>query len=220
MDFTKFVDILNSESLFFTRADRFEDSFEGAITKQNAKRRELVYAQNEKALSPEFWQKHYEEMRSKMAINCWHMNDYESAAMWVLYLKSNEGIAIQSTYERFVNCFNSNPIDIFIGAVNYVDYENDSINIHNVFSRYLSKRKSFEHEKELRAVIWESGTKVPIEIGAVGCKIKVQLKDLMENIYVSPQSPTWLTDLVKDTCKRFGFDFNVINSRLNDSPIF
>ena len=33
------------------------------------------------------------------AINCWHMNDHESAAMWKLYLKSNEGIAVQSTYE-------------------------------------------------------------------------------------------------------------------------
>jgi len=34
------------------------------------------------------------------AINCWHMNDHESAAMWKLYLKSDEGIAIQSTYRK------------------------------------------------------------------------------------------------------------------------
>ena len=36
--------------------------------------------------------------REEFAINCWHLNDHESAAMWKLYLKSNEGIVIQSTF--------------------------------------------------------------------------------------------------------------------------
>ena len=31
MDFTKFIDILENEALFFTRSDRFEDKFEGTL---------------------------------------------------------------------------------------------------------------------------------------------------------------------------------------------
>ena len=38
--------------------------------------------------------------RDCTAVNCWHINEHESAAMWDLYLKSNEGIAIQSTYQK------------------------------------------------------------------------------------------------------------------------
>jgi hypothetical protein len=34
------------------------------------------------------------------AINCWHTNEHESAAMWKLCLKSDEEIAVQSTYEK------------------------------------------------------------------------------------------------------------------------
>lgn len=31
VDFTKFVDILENEALFFTRSDRFEDKFKGTL---------------------------------------------------------------------------------------------------------------------------------------------------------------------------------------------
>ena len=33
MDFTKYVSLLSTSSLFFVRADQFEDKFEGAATK-------------------------------------------------------------------------------------------------------------------------------------------------------------------------------------------
>ena len=26
----------------------------------------------------------------EVAVNCWHLNEHESAAMWKVYLKSNE----------------------------------------------------------------------------------------------------------------------------------
>ncbi len=31
MDFTKFMDMLDKESIFFTRSDKFDDKFEGRI---------------------------------------------------------------------------------------------------------------------------------------------------------------------------------------------
>jgi hypothetical protein len=35
--------------------------------------------------------------------NCWHMNDGESDAMWKLYVKGSEGVAIQSTVGRIIS---------------------------------------------------------------------------------------------------------------------
>ncbi len=92
-----------------------------------------------------------------MAVNCWHMNEHESAAMWKLYLKSDEGIAVQSTYNKLLNSMHdSNDFMLLVGAVNYIDYNKEVIPFGNAFYPYIHKRKSFEHERELRAVITPS----------------------------------------------------------------
>lgn len=106
MDFTKLVSLIDSRCLYFTRADKFEDPFEGSLPKVNVAARAIAPPD-----LPERVRDSFIEMMNKRgeinrhwprytAMNCWHMNDYESAAMWKLYLKSDEGIAIQSTYAR------------------------------------------------------------------------------------------------------------------------
>jgi len=37
------------------------------------------------------------------AINCWHISDHESVAMWKLYAAGAPGIAVRSTVERFAS---------------------------------------------------------------------------------------------------------------------
>ena len=34
-----------------------------------------------------------------MLINCWHESDHESAAMWKLYAKDDNGIAIKTDFD-------------------------------------------------------------------------------------------------------------------------
>ena len=228
IDFTKLVDLLNTHCLFFTQAEYFEDIFEGSLTKETVKARSKQFdelmknGKLNKKYTLDFWQKSGEDSKKEMAINCWHMNNYESAAMWKLYLKSNEGIAIQSTYSRLIESLNENEVSINVGTVTYVDYEKDFIPYGNGFSAYVHKRKSFEHERELRCIIWQVAgdniDKVNFEQG--GVKIKVNLEKLIENIFVSPDSPPWLTELVIDVVKKFGINVTVTNSRLNDKPIY
>lgn len=55
-------------------------------------------------------------------VNSWHCQEYESAAMWSLYLKTQEGIAIQSTYKRLVDSLAQyTDFGVKIGMVNYID---------------------------------------------------------------------------------------------------
>ena len=42
MDFSKLVSLIDSESLYFTRADKFEDPFEGSYPNKNVEAREIV----------------------------------------------------------------------------------------------------------------------------------------------------------------------------------
>ncbi len=150
------------------------------------------------------------------------MNDYESAAMWKLYLKSNEGIAIQSTYSRLSACFEETEIPVFIGKVNYVDYDNHFINLDNLLLPYVHKRKSFEHERELRCLVWQNerseDAKFSLDTG--GVKINIDLEKLVENIYISPNSPSWFTILIEDIVKKYNLKLPIINSRLSQLPLF
>jgi len=248
MDFTKFVSFVESQSLYFARADKFDDPFEGSLPKMNVVGRETV--QRRILSSPHFPQEARETYlkqiastgeinqywRKFYAINCWHMNEHESAAMWKLYLKSNEGIAVQSTYRKLRESIIDDE-KVYLGKVKYIDYEKESIDhyygpnftndfIFNMFAPFVYKRKSFEHEREVRALIERLPTTSGEQIGhyqdtiAHGVKIKVDVKRLVENIYIAPSAPDWLPSLVSTVAQRYGFMFQVVHSRLSEQPLF
>ena len=101
MDFSKFVSLLDKSALFFSRADKLGDPFEGSFSKANASIRNGLYKDlKAKGISEASLSELYKQVQKFTAISCWHINRCESAAMWQLYLKSNEGIAIRSNFER------------------------------------------------------------------------------------------------------------------------
>lgn len=228
MDFTKFVDMLEKASLYFTRADCFEDIFEGSLTKMSKEfiEERIIEIKNREVFPENFDAERIRSItpaRKQKAINCWHMNDFESAAMWKLYLQSNEGIAIQSTFSKLRTALTESELIVLIGKVNYIDYDKEVINPFNGFNSFLHKRKSFEHERELRVILWDKmkTNKDLIDLSdQTGCRIKVSLEELIQNIYVSPNSPLWFTNLVQEITLKYGISRKVINSRLNDTPIF
>ncbi len=42
----------------------------------------------------------HKKIREIHFVSCWHENETESEAMWKLYLKSGDGVAIQTTVVR------------------------------------------------------------------------------------------------------------------------
>src|SRR6266496_3905331 len=84
MDFTKFVSMLENGGLFFSRADKLGDPFEGSYSRGNEAMRPIMYGDLTKK-SAAFMAQWSRSMREWTMINCWHMNEHESAAMWKLY---------------------------------------------------------------------------------------------------------------------------------------
>lgn len=225
MDFTKFISMLENKSLFLVRADRFEDPFEGSFPRSNRDQRIKYYnvpGGEEKDFLINFGAV-AKLIKNSTMINCWHINDFESAAMWKLYLKSNEGIAIQSTFQRLCDCFNhfDNP-DVHIGVVNYINYDSDQIPEGNSFYPFLYKRKSFEHEHELR-VIWTTFDGLnPSEARQVGigAHFYVNLEILIEKIYIAPTAPAWFKELVTKMMSKYFLNKEVIQSSLDKEPFY
>ena len=218
MDFTKFVAMLESDSLYFARADCLGDPFEAAYTKPMVEKYYVPKGMTEK--EPRSYES-YEIIKKRSAfemakqrlrsfyVNCWHINSGESAAMWKLYLKSDEGLAIQSTISRLIESANKSRETILIGKVRYIDYNNASFDDTNYFNQIIHKRESYKHEKELRAVIVKHARRqhyieklYGIE-ELYGIKTCYNMIDLIEKLYVAPGSPPWFSDLVSTIAKKY-----------------
>lgn len=239
MDFTKFVSMLDSNSLYFSRSDLLGDSFEGSFPRQNVLLRPIVYkeiedrykerklhmvspATGEKMTFLEFQSYMYEWLRKWTFISCWHMNEHESAALWKIYSSSHEAIAVQSRYDLLRKNI---PSDIFIGEVMYIDYDNAIIPENNTMWQFVHKRTSFSHERELRALIQD----LPVESNSIpigkindvsGKNIAVNLELLIENVYISPSSQNWFRYVVDSVMKKYGLEKEIRTSSLDAGPLF
>jgi hypothetical protein len=105
MDFVKCVSLLQSRSLYFARSDKLGDRFEGSYPRMNVANLMDLCTPETRETFRKNWGQVFRKWRECMAINFWHLNDHESAAMWQLYIKSNHGIAVQSTYAKLRDCF-------------------------------------------------------------------------------------------------------------------
>ena len=225
MDFTKFVSLLDKSALFFSRADKLGDPFEGSYSKANIELRPEVYKDKIPPNALKDFSAFHKAIIRFTAINCWHLNEYESAALWGLYLKSNEGIAIQSTYNRLRDSLKDENHNIYIGKVKYIDYKKDWLPEGNSLYPFVHKMKSFEHERELRAVIQE----LPSKGGTLdlskptfdeGIDVSVNLDALIDKIYLAPTSPKWLHELVYSVTAKYGLNKEIHQSILDDVPSY
>jgi hypothetical protein len=171
------------------------------------------------------------------------MNDQESAAMWKLYALTDQSIAIRSTYSRLKAAL---PVDVYLGVVKYIDYQTYAFPVlpppidssseaptrtspaWNSLENCVHKRKSFEHEHELRAVISPKGFPMTAgdqvdfdhEPSEPGEWVPVDLDALIAEIRVAPQADPWFEDLVRKVVCRYGLEKTVVRSSLEGDPLF
>jgi hypothetical protein len=226
MDYSKFLSLLDKSALFFARADRLGDPFEGSYSKANVKIRPITYKDwptgNLRYLS-----QYHELLPRFTAVNCWHINEHDSAAMWKLYFQDNAGIAIQSTFRRLKDSFEKEKEHkIYIGKVEYIDFENELMSHEGYHYAFLFKRRSFEHEQELRAIIQSIPLKTRgkdkghLNFDKPLCKegipVLVDLNTLVDKVYLPPTSHEWQIELIRSVISRYSLDKMVSKSTLYD----
>ncbi len=206
LDLSKFLDLLLSQKLFMSRSDKFEDQYEGTFSEPTFEEIKKLSIDN-----PDFLN-FYKTHREKVAISSWHINEYESFAMWQIFTQNSEGLAIQSTIGRLQESLvPETNFNQYIGEVNYIDYKKEHIPFDDMFFPFLFKRKSFQYEREVRIIsdIGESNIKIN-----EGLKISVDINQLIEKIYIHPKSENWYKNLVIQLVKQLGFDFTIEKSDL------
>lgn len=217
MDLTKLLDILGNECLHFTRIDKFDDPFEGAPP-----RRALALPNEDlaRAVSPGFLNQ-LTRVRKRLHALCWHANETESAAMWKLYLSSNEGIAIRTTAQRLRDSLRlTNGVDqpLFLAEVQYVNHlDNDEELAPMNFIKWATfKRKSFAHEREVRLMRIAQDDELGEDFLY---RPKVDVNTLIDSIYIGPSVPRWVGHVIEQAVSRYG-NFQIKRSELGDGPAY
>jgi len=230
MDFAKFVWTLEHNALYLCRLDGLEDTFEGCLPESIVP---SVVAANEEWYDPT---KNFDQTlparivdmtRNVTFVNCWHMNAHESAAMWKLYGGALNGIAIRSTYARLKASFGGYPGRVNIGVVRYIDFRSEFANPYSAVALATPKRKSFEHEREIRVLAGPDPTDPGVDreklergLRTVNSLIvAVNLSKLIASVHVAPSAPAWFGDLIAAVMRRYGRDEEVIHSDLYSRPM-
>jgi len=234
MDFTKYVYLLNRNSLFFCRADKIGDPYEGSVpqvdrdswTRSHMKMRagdQPIPAEVIKGMLRDE-SRFRRNMQKDTFLNCWHMSDHESLAMWKVYGNDDKSIAIRSTYERLHLCL---PETVTMGLVEYIDFQSES-QYHDgkqAASPFYYKRKAFEYEHEVRCSLqrFKWGVQDPdqyYDLNETGIDVPVDLDQLITGVVVSPASADWFLELVSEVTRHFGYSFRVEPSSLITEPQF
>ena len=243
MSLEKFANILEKQSLFFTRADKFDDKFEGHIPRHIMSIYKSASSIREREYSPEMPEglilKSAYTLRKHVMCNCWYQAEQESMAMWDKYHMRNSGIAIKTTMGNLKNSL-PDRFNVFIGEIQYLEDHNkigvlENVSIPNlVHYPYFYKRKSFEHEHEVRVLIdvesllrnycSDQGiNSIPFEQESykTGVYIEISVETLIDEnsgVVISPYAEQWVIDTVASIVEKYGFQFPVNRSRLSDEP--
>ena len=212
VDMPRFLSILENRALFFTCVDQLEDPFEGSLSRSDYASYEdgLWEASGDSGIANGLWleenRKNSIDQRRYTFCSCWHQSSFESAAMWKLYSDIGKGLAIQSTVERLRHCL---PAYIKTEPVRYIDFETES----TLERRFLTKRREFSHERELRAIFSDDAS-----VQKTGINVPIEPDALIEKLVVAPFMPAWFRELVGKIIVRYGCGFHVKTSVLECQP--
>ncbi|WP_157884800.1 DUF2971 domain-containing protein [Halorubrum aethiopicum] len=142
----QYLSLLLESSLYFSRADRLEDKFEGTLPEATH-------------LDPDIRQI-YREYRTLVHLNCWHVNQVESVLMWDSY--APRGVVIKTTLDELLDSLDvEDDFSIHIGEAEYVDFSQSSLNLidrseesrsGSVLDLFKYKREYYSGEREVRLI--------------------------------------------------------------------
>lgn len=221
----KFIDLIQSHTLFFCRADllRLSDGYEGQYSTTYLTRElDKLIAARANFPSPEFdprldsfieFDKAMNELNENKFlrssyINCWHLASHESIAMWKIYADPF-GVCVQTRYQQLCDSFiddkwssYSNLDRIYIGIVNYIDRTTMGMPRGNMFWPYMHKSIGYAFENELRCFIFDRNS-MNNSNSATYIRTKIDIATLIENIYLHPEAPNWYYDTIVELCSRY-----------------
>lgn len=160
-------------------------------------------------------------------IDCWHINENESLAMWKVFSNNKNSIAIRTTKEKLINSIIDDQREIYFKEVDYKDLSCGETEISSpiktiylgqdkklyiesgdrfkwsVDTGLLRKAKYYEYEKELRLYFKD------IDNNELTKFIKVDLNYMIDEIIISPNCDEWFLNILNNILKKYDLNIEV-----------
>ncbi len=112
-----------------------------------------------------------------------------------------------------------------IARVEYIPYDQEIIPV-GLGTPLLFKRRNFDHEREVRAIMTDffedpdidGNVYFPRTIGDEGRYYNVDLEHLIHEVVIGPLAAPWLCELTQSVTEKYGLNVPVVQSRLNEKP--
>lgn len=230
MNLAKFIDLLETQELYFTQLSRMEDAYEGALSGHTIEMMREYFRSDgivDRSIADKLAEETYTLNQYFSYVNCWHRSAHESMAMWKQY--GDDGIAIKTNFERFRDSLSEEPRNVNIGKVKYGNYATLAMNFGNTISPAFHKRRVFDFEKEVRAflmVLPENAGSTMDELLSLsrlqppGVRIEVKVQTLVQAVYVSPGKPAWYRQMIERLLYRYEYHLPLQNSTIDKRPMF
>ncbi len=232
MSFEKFMDMVCRAKLYVSRADSFDDGFEGNYTQLVYEISKGITVTSNGTTSNQGIINNTKEIKESAFISCWTLSESESMALWKLYGGKNS-IAIETTVgsldTELCTQNNNNLIDLLnkrIAKVDYIDHKSrdEGLARELLTSRrapLMKKAKAYSYEQEIRIIIDHLDHHLPDlkeRLGA-GLDVEINIKRLINKIFVSPLADIWFFNLLKRILKYHGMSDLVLWSNMRSTPI-
>lgn len=217
IDLERFISLLHTRSLFLCRLDAFRDPWEGTWPRSVVEGVKTNWTEGR----GDNFLKMTNNLKTSYYVSCWHSSRSESAALWDLY-SGKSGVAIKSSVKLLQNSITDTK-EHYVGHVKYSDFDTAPVPELNLLIPPFLKRKSFEHEREIRVLHWDtkadSKTGMP-ETPPESHSLTIDPNVLIDKLYIAPSSPAWLASSVQELCRRFDLAIEVQRSSLYDARIY
>lgn len=218
INFEKFVYLLK-DGLFCPKSSLFEDQWEGLIA--------LPDRQNDDRYIINFSQ-----AREWIYVSCWHMETAESYAMWKIYGEHQYSVCIETTKSKLEQLFHKydSAYAIYSGKVDYyrpydaakpVSFEvlrESTIilekGIWPYATNHFQKHEAYSFEEEYRLVIIDEGFNWDTRNELHGITLKIEPKEIIEGVIISPRAADWFYDVVEDVLSKYSLSLTVRKSNL------
>lgn len=235
MSIPKFLALIHSNALYFHRADKFQDIYEGSFTQGSLENHFREWGEDDSYNLIHLSQR----IPNHSYVSCWHASEHESAALWEIYGAKDGAIAIKSSigtlkrlFPRITKHEGDTIVDQQIARVQYINYKTEHPYINDLAGPLCYKRNAFSYENEIRIIYMKlpttpskndnnsNGRAIAIDevSSATGINIPVDLNELIESVFIAPSSPGYLKSAISDIMKRFELSCGCQQSSLDDIP--
>lgn len=219
LDMPRFISFLKTSSLYLCRSDLFSDKFEGSFT---ASIKEAIGNAYKKNRIKYTYDKFKKELREGVFINCWSLGIDDNMALWKIYGKTDDCVAITTTVKKLRSALDkfSGQGRLSLRKIDYIKHWKDpKIEVKPYSNVFKYKTVGYTFENEVRIILDRFDHTFEATSKDEGVMLPVDLRMFLRSVVVSPECSPWFKTVVEDIAVKYGVTCPIRNSSMSKQPI-